>query len=100
MSKKLSLLILVIILAPFVLTYLWFNQPFDAGLSLFYSLQGLALSLVVGLSIYTYKSGQVPASKRALWIALFIFANMVVFPFFWYFYMWNSHNETMKNDAA
>jgi len=55
----------------------------------------LYLGLIIGLSIYTYKSGRVPKTKQHLWVALLIFGNFLVFPFFWYFYirLTNDNNQ-------
>lgn len=88
MNKGISLLLLLASLAPFPVTYFWVTQPFDSGFSLIYLLNGILLFLLVTLTTFTYKTNYVPPAKRQLWVALFFFGNMLVFPVFCYLYVW------------
>jgi hypothetical protein len=88
MNRIIPLLVLGLILIPFILIYFWFFEPRNADLYLVYLINVTWLILLIGFILFTYISGSIPKSKRNLWAALLVTGNVVVFPFFWYFYIW------------
>ena len=40
-----------------------------------------------------------PKDKKALWIALLFFGNVLVIPFFWYHYIWNCGDRKFANTS-
>ncbi len=56
---------------------------------------GWLVSLVfVGCAL---RSHTVPKSKRGLWVALLIFANAFVLPFFWFWYIWGTEQSAQAD---
>ena len=44
--------------------------------------------LVISYIAYMYKTPYVPKTKRGLWLAVLLFANVFALPFFWFHYVW------------
>lgn len=44
--------------------------------------------LVISYIVYMYKTPYVPKTKRGLWLAVLLFANVFALPFFWFHYVW------------
>ena len=53
------------------------------NLRLIFGLGGLLLTILYAVSVRRL----VPADKRALWISILAFGNLLVLPFYWYWYL-------------
>lgn len=49
--------------------------------------------LMIIYTINTFKNPRVRKDQRALWIVALVLINIVVFPFYWYFYIWNKPKD-------
>ena len=47
--------------------------------------------VTIGFIIFVLTGSAVPKSKRGLWAALLFFGNLLVLPFFWFWYIWKAH---------
>ena len=51
----------------------------------------VAVYLITGFfMLLAFRSKAVPTGKRGLWAALLFFGNALVFPVFWYWYIWRT----------
>ena len=51
----------------------------------------LLMFALTGVYVFhAYKTDQIPADKRVLWVVILFFGNMVAFPIYWYLYMWRA----------
>ncbi len=91
MPKFIKILTMLLTIAPFILTILWFNQPMESEFSYVYPLNALLLLLLVVYTTILLKT-KMEKGKKLLWFALFFFANFLVFPVFWFLYVWK-HDE-------
>jgi len=46
--------------------------------------------VTIGFLIFALRSSAVPKGKRGLWAALLLFGNLIVVPFFWFWYIWKA----------
>lgn len=60
--------------------------------------------LVISCIAYMYKTPFVPKTKRVLWLAVLLFANVFALPFFWFHYVWqplqNPELVAVDDDSA
>ncbi len=59
-----------------------------------YIINPVTLVLIIGYIAYIFKNNAVPKEKRALWTVVILFAHALAFPFFWYFYVYQTSNES------
>ncbi len=93
MNKFISLSILGIVLAPYILMYFFIQEPMSSDFTLIKTIYLFIFIVMIGFAVFIYKSGKVPKQKRHLWVALLVLGNLAVFPFFWYFYIWKTHAD-------
>ena len=78
-------------IAAFLPSLLFVAVPFTGGEAfgtlalLTVAATWLACALFV---VYAFRSPTVPPGKRALWVAVIVFGNLVALPFFWFWYVW------------
>lgn len=61
---------------------------------------GLGLLVTVGFVAYAITSAAVPNEKRALWIVVLLLGNILVLPFFWYWYIWAPSSDNTTTGGA
>ncbi len=57
-------------------------------------------SLMVFYIFNIYKSNSVAKDKRNLWAALLFFGNILVYPVYWYLYIWREHKKPQELQAS
>ena len=65
-----------------------FRSEFDTLFRMHTFVIAMTWVLIASYVIYMYRTSYVPKSKRNLWLAVLIFANMFALPFFWFYYVW------------
>ena len=46
-----------------------------------------------------FRNTKIAKDKKTLWVALLIFFHFVIFPFYWYFYIWRDDKEPKKEQT-
>ncbi|MBI5189186.1 MAG: zinc ribbon domain-containing protein [Nitrospirae bacterium] len=68
------------------------QQPPDGKFFVLFGVHFLMVLLSFGLTIYyvvhLFTSKLLPDGKKALWAVLLLLGNLLVFPFYWYLYIW------------
>ena len=54
---------------------------------------------IIGFLVYAAYAPSVPKEKRGLWIALILFGNASVLPFFWYWYVLQSGRHNYSSNT-
>jgi len=54
------------------------------GFSAFASYPGMLIFYI----IHIYKSNRIAKNQRSLWVVLLIFGSLLVYPVYWYLYIW------------
>jgi hypothetical protein len=88
--------ILVIILVILTLIFVGINNTIKSvPLSIFgfISMASYPIILVVDI-IHIYKSKRVSKEQKNLWAALIFFGNILVFPVYWYLYVWREPKQS------
>lgn len=85
-SPIVGLLLVAIFLPVFVPAFEQIEGPLSSeSLRLIFGLLGLVtMGLFISMAL---SSSFVPADKKKLWVALLLFGNFFVLPFFWYWYV-------------
>ena len=99
MRKRLAIPLGIVAVAPLLL---FVAVPFTSGES-FGTLATLTVAATLlacaAFVIYVLKTSAVPSDKRSLWLALILFGNLFVLPFFWFQYVWHRQSPTSAADA-
>lgn len=118
MSKSLKIILGIITLLPFVFMggyFLWFMSFFmrmsdnlEAGdpdavprlmfgnMGWMFLFLGMAILISFGLMIYyivhVVNNKKIDSNERLVWILVFIFANMIGYPVYWYMRIWKGED--------
>ncbi|MBX2924720.1 MAG: PLDc N-terminal domain-containing protein [Chitinophagaceae bacterium] len=118
MSKSLKIILGIITLLPFVFMggyFLWFMSFFmrmsdnlgagdpDAvprlmfgNMGWMFLFLGMAMLISFGLMIYyivhVVNNKKIDSNERLVWILVFIFANMIGYPVYWYMRIWKGED--------
>ena len=98
MRKPFAIPLGIAAVAPLLL---FLAVPFTSGES-FGTLATLTVAATLlacaAFVIYVLKTSAVPSEKRSLRLALILFGNLFVLPFFWFQYVW--HRQKSVTSAA
>jgi len=68
------------------------DEPPTASFGLMMAGYFITIVSIYGMMIYyivnVFMNNKLPSGKKALWAALLFLGNMMVIPFYWYFYIW------------
>lgn len=92
MNRNIKLFLLFVTLLPFFMVWLWLNQPMNSYFSYVYPINFLLLILLSVYIWHVFKSNQ-RMRVKVIWVLFLIVFNFILFPFYWYFYIWNSKKE-------
>ncbi len=100
---KITMLTGIILPIVFVLSAIInrFNEPTNVS---FYVLGVLAYVSLIGLIIIyivnTFKNNRVAKNQRALWSVLLIAGNIIIFPIYWYLYIWREPKKQKEPEES
>lgn len=120
LSRPVALLVAVLTLAPwvfliFLFTYFArhfptnpaatappdeFFQDFNTIFRLQLIFMALWFALLAFYIVHVFRTGRVPADKKALWAVVLFLGNFLAMPVYWYLYMWPKAEEGSRLTSA
>lgn len=82
-----------------VIIFFEFTNPLESKFdSLLIALGVVQVSLVFVLllsyAVHLFRFKAVPENQRPLWLAMMVIGNLLVFPIYWFFYVWRASGRT------
>lgn len=106
-KKTAKIALLLFGLLPFIFFILFFTivGPGESTTSLFFDILGILMAIAilgapVFYIIHACRNKHFVKNQKHLWLALFLFGNFFVFPFYWYLHIWRVPKEDCPVDNA